>query len=91
MKDEARIAPRLARKKGDADMLPPSYLAIFSVLFSIAAMFFNLRVLAWCAVFSLISSFSTRRSSEFDFIQSSISTAVTLSVLLVIYADPFAT
>lgn len=91
MKDEARIAPRSGRKKGDADMLPPSYLAIFSVLFSIAAVFFNLRVLAWCAVFSLISSLSTRRSSEFDSVQSTISTLVTLSVLAVLYADPFAT
>ena len=86
--DPTRIAPRATAGAKDADMLPPDYLSVASVLFAFAATYVNMKALAWAAFFSLLSSLLTRTSSEFDKIQTIISSFVTCVVLCLEYADP---
>lgn len=90
MLDESRVVLRERPKRVDADMLPPSYLALLSIMFAFAALYFAIRALAWCAMYSLISAMLTRKHSEFDRAQVVTSTLATLAVLLVLYCDAYA-
>jgi hypothetical protein len=87
--DSGRVVSRPATGPRDADMLPPDYLSVASVLFAFAATYVNMRVLGWAAFFSLLSSLLTRSKSEFDKIQTIISGIVTVVVLSLVYADPY--
>lgn len=85
-KDPARVFPAVALQVKDADMLPPDYLSVASVLFAFAALYLNWKLLAWMACFSLLSSLLTRCNSEFDKMQTILSTIVTVSVLFLLYS-----
>lgn len=89
--DSTRVAPRQETLPKDADMLPPDYLSVASVLFAFAALYLNLRILGWAAFFSLLSSLLTKSNTEFDKAQTIIAAIVTFVVLCIVYADPNST
>ena len=86
--DPSRVFPRIVPAPKDADMLPPDYFAVASILFAFAGLYLGIRALAWAACFALLSSFLTRSKSEFDRIQTIISAVVSVFVLTVAYTDP---
>jgi hypothetical protein len=85
--DPSRVYPRPKPIDKDADMLSPDYLSVAAVLFSFSAMYLRVRVLVWLAVFSLVSSFLTRATSDFDRTQTIISSLMTSLVLYIAYTD----
>ena len=89
--DNTRVAPRQETLPKDADMLPPDYLSVASVLFAFAAVYLKVRVLGWAAFFSLLSSLLTKSHTEFDKFQTIIAAIVTFVVLCIVYADPLST
>jgi hypothetical protein len=87
--DQSRIFPRIREGQKEADMLPPDYLAVASVLLSLGAIYAGYRFFAWCACFALISTLLTRNRTEFDKYQTIISSGVALVVLFLMYSDPY--
>lgn len=73
-------------KSVDPDRLPPDYLALTSLVVSVLSLYDSSRLLAWGAALLLLSSFLTRRRSEFDRVQAVLSLVVNLVSLSYIYS-----
>lgn len=88
VKDPNRVFPRILSQAKDADMLPPDYLSVSSLLFAFAGAYLSSPILSWAAFFTLVSSFLRRSRTDFDKVQSFISGTVTLAVMASNYSKP---
>ena len=69
----------------DPDALPSDYMALLSVLFGMIGLMFRIKIFAWMAAFTCISSMSTVRFDELDVKQVVCSVIFAIMGLLVNY------
>merc|ERR1711934_1031601 len=74
--------------KATADELPPDYMALLSLLFSIAGLTMKIKGCTWISILCCISSLGKIKSSEADFKQ--IMCTVTFAILgvVMLYLSP---
>jgi hypothetical protein len=67
--------------KPDPDSLPPDYLALISVMLALCAVYFRAWLFSWLALGCIAASVLTRKSEDFDKLNTAVSVLVVLASL----------